>query len=381
MAGFTPVAGQLNYAQPDWVGGLQSQRRNAMADQQFAATQNQNQQGLDLRRNAFALDQQKFDAEQQQQQSQQRSQAIQQIGSLAQRISAEPPEQQRQVTASIIQNPAYQPLFKAAGIDATQLDVNSPDFVQHLKTWASLAPERAPTIVPKGSTVLDPNTHKPLYQSGPEEITPYQNAQLDIERKRLAAESGRANKPQLVTVDNPDGTKTQKWVQPGQTEGPALGPPSQKPMGEADKKNAVLFDSMMNAEKQIQALEKQPGGATDTSSKWNAFLGGLPVVGGAAKVAQTDEFRKYESAGLRWAANLLYLKSGATANPDEIRSTWKQFFPQPGDGPAVKTQKEAARAQEIESTRKYMVPGAAPLPAAATGGPPPNIAALLDKYK
>jgi hypothetical protein len=174
-------------------------------------------------------------------------------------------------------------------------------------------------------------------------------------------EQGRANKPQLVTVKNPDGTETQKWVQPGQTGGPALGPPSQKPLGEADKKNAVLFDSMMNAEKQIQALTAQKGGATDTSSKWNAFLGGLPVVGGVAKVAQTDEYRKYESAGLRWAANLLYLKSGATANPDEIRSTWKQFFPQPGDGADVKAQKEQARQQEIESTRKYMVPNAAPL--------------------
>jgi len=189
-------------------------------------------------------------------------------------------------------------------------------------------------------------------------------------------EQGRANKPQLVTVKNPDGTETQKWVTPGQTEGPALGPPSQKPMGEADKKNAVLFDSMMNAEKQIQSMTAG-GKGTDTSSKWNAFLGGVP--GNVAKVAQTDEFRKYESAGLRWAANLLYLKSGATANPDEIRSTWKQFFPQPGDGPDVKAQKEAARAQEIESTRKYMVPNAAPLP--ATAGAPMKIASDADYAK
>jgi len=174
--GFTPVASQLNTAQPDWVGGLQYQRRNAMADQQMALEQ----QNMGLRRNAFALDQQRFDAEQQQQQSQQRQQAIQQIGSLAQRIAAEPPEQQRQVTASVIQNPAYLPLFKAAGIDPSQLDVNSPDFAQHLKTWASLAPERAPTIVPKGSTVLDPNTHQPIYTAPPEEITPYQKADLAL---------------------------------------------------------------------------------------------------------------------------------------------------------------------------------------------------------
>lgn len=143
-------------------------------------------------------------------------------------------------------------------------------------------------------------------------------------------------------------------------------PSTPKPPGEADKKNAVLFDSMMNSEKSIQALTSAPGGATDTSSKWNAFLGGVP--GGAAKWMQTDAYRKYEAAGLRWAANLLYLKSGATANPDEIRSTWKQFFPQPNEGQDNAALKEQARRQEIESVRKNMVPGAAPLPAASNAG-------------
>lgn len=136
---------------------------------------------------------------------------------------------------------------------------------------------------------------------------------------------------------------------------PYEAPKPPKEPTENDKKNQVLYDSMLNAEKQIQDLKGKPG-ATDTGSLWQGLLGGI----NATKVLQSDAYRSYEAAGLRWAANLLYLKSGATANPDEVRSTWKQFFPQPGEGPIVAAQKEQARLQEIESVRSAMVPGAKP---------------------
>jgi hypothetical protein len=41
------------------------------------------------------------------------------------------------------------------------------------------------------------------------------------------------------------------------------------------------------------------------------------------------------------------MKSGATATPEEVESTYMQFFPQPGDGPEVKAQKKAARMDEM----------------------------------
>lgn len=143
-------------------------------------------------------------------------------------------------------------------------------------------------------------------------------------------------------------------------QGPQIGPPPRQAT-EGDKKNAVLIDSMVNAEKEIQDLtnpmnqktgQRQPNpDATDTSSRLNSALEAIPGIG---KTLTTDDYRKYKAAGLRWAANLLYMKSGATANPSEIESTWQQFFPQPGDGPEVKAQKETARAQEIDSARKNM---------------------------
>ncbi len=117
-------------------------------------------------------------------------------------------------------------------------------------------------------------------------------------------------------------------------------PAAGKPPTEGDKRARVMYSSMKNSEKQLEAIT-----TSDTSDLSQAILGKI----GGGKIAQSDDFKRYEAAGLRWAANLLYLKSGATATPDEIHSTWMQFFPQIGDGPSVKAQKEEARAQELAS--------------------------------
>jgi hypothetical protein len=109
---------------------------------------------------------------------------------------------------------------------------------------------------------------------------------------------------------------------------------------EGDKRARITFNSTLNAEKDIEKIK-----GTDTASFWNMLAGVSP----GSRWMQSDEYRQYEAAGLRWAANLLYLKSGATATPDEIRSTWKQFFPQVGDGQGAKDQKKASRVQELNS--------------------------------
>lgn len=113
--------------------------------------------------------------------------------------------------------------------------------------------------------------------------------------------------------------------------------PTDKPPTEGDKRARVMYMSMKNAEKQLEGVS-----GADTANLMDRALGKVGL-----GVLNSDEYKKYEAAGLRWAANLLYLKSGATATPDEIRSTWMQFFPQPGDGDAVKAQKAEARAQEL----------------------------------
>lgn len=141
--------------------------------------------------------------------------------------------------------------------------------------------------------------------------------------------------------------------------------PGSKPPTEGDKRARVMYRSMQNAEKQLAAVTE-----SDTSDLGQAILGKIS----AGKVLQSQEYKRYEAAGLRWAANLLYLKSGATATPDEIRSTYLQFLPQPGDGQGVKDQKNEARGQELAAINEaysFEAPrsGAVPPPAAPAAAP------------
>lgn len=144
--------------------------------------------------------------------------------------------------------------------------------------------------------------------------------------------------------------------------------PSGKPPTEGDKRARVMYMSMKNAEKQLEGVS-----GADTADLMDRALGKVGL-----GVLNSEEYKKYEAAGLRWAANLLYLKSGATATPDEIRSTWRQFFPQPGDGKDVKAQKAEARSQELTAVNDSYsfesgadAPGAAPAtaPSAAANVP------------
>jgi hypothetical protein len=51
------------------------------------------------------------------------------------------------------------------------------------------------------------------------------NLQLAQERRLSSPQATDTVKPQLVTVNNPDGTTTQKWLRPGESDGPAVGSP------------------------------------------------------------------------------------------------------------------------------------------------------------
>lgn len=147
---------------------------------------------------------------------------------------------------------------------------------------------------------------------------------------------------------------------------------------EGDKKARVMFSSMLNAEKDLAKVT-----GVDTSSGTQIALGSNPITKGM----QSDDFRKYKAAGLRWAANLLYLKSGATATPEEIQSTWQQFFPQFGDGDGAKKEKAAARAQELtavadtfglDKSQIPQPPGTQPPAAAPAAGAPVKITSDAD---
>jgi hypothetical protein len=256
--------------------------------------------------------------------------------------------------AAALQSPAGS-LLRADGIFDEE-DLNDPNLQQSLQAFIGLAGPQKPVDPGPLETVVDPVTKQPVLRS--------RSAAAGMQPYIKPPEKDSSVRPQLVEVLTPDGKTQKQWVYPGQSQGTPVGAPvdptaAPKPPTETDKKNAVLLASMRNAEADIQNLIKTDPKSADTSSLGNALLGSTPMT----RVFQSDQYRKYEAAGLRWAANLLYLKSGATANPDEIRSTWKQFFPQPGDGPDVKAQKEQSRQQEISAVTTNMGPRSPAQPA------------------
>lgn len=156
-------------------------------------------------------------------------------------------------------------------------------------------------------------------------------------------------------------------VQPGvwnprkgtfEPQGEPVTPPGAAKRTQQEATATLLYGEMRDAAKQLDETS-----GSDTASIGNAVLGSIP--GGSA--IQGQDFKKYEAAGLRWAQNFLYLKSGASAPAEEVRKTFIQYLPQPGDGQTVKDQKAIARQQAEEN-----VASANGLPA-----PPVSRAALL----
>jgi hypothetical protein len=296
-----------------------------------------------------------------------KQQAVSQLAGIAQKaLSITDPAQRKSFLQQAGQ--IYGPAFQALGADMSQfpamLAMPDDQLQEKLQQVAQFAAPQKPIELAAGASPVNPQTGQPMYTAPgaqPSAIQEYKFAQSQGYKGSFEQFQRSMKQAGAQQINLPSGYK---WNADGSMApipgGPADPAAKNKPPTEADKKNAVLFSSMTNAEDQIAKLEKEAG-ATDTSSIWNQSLGSNALT----KPLQSDAFRKYESAALRWSANLLYLKSGATATPEEVQSTRKQFFPQPGDGPDVKAQKEAARQQEVESVRQYMVPGAAPRAQAA----------------
>jgi hypothetical protein len=73
-----------------------------------------------------------------------------------------------------------------------------------------------------------------------------------------------------------------------------------------------------------------------------------------AERMKSPDQKKYETAARRWAANLLYFKSGAAATQGEIESTWSQYFPLPGDDQNTIALKNRARMQEAAAVQNAL---------------------------
>lgn len=163
-----------------------------------------------------------------------------------------------------------------------------------------------------------------------------------------AAQREQQNRPQYQVVQQPmpDGTVQPMLIDTRSGEQKPFGaaykkPPTAKAPTEGDKKASVLIQGMADSERELAKIT-----STNTADVVQGAVGAIPLIG---KAMQADEFKQYKAAAERWAANYLYLKSGAQAGQQEIQSTVQQFFPQPGEGAEVAEMKKRQRDQEMAS--------------------------------
>lgn len=185
-------------------------------------------------------------------------------------------------------------------------------------------------------------------------------------RDRLNFDRQQAGKPQFHEG---------QWVYPpSQTnpQGSIVQPPV--PAGAAPKLtevqgNATQFATRMrDAAKVIEQLESGDGPWPSTVARagydpqFPSWLPGGQVVAGMARGVNNwtvpEGAQRYHQAQTNWVTANLRKESGAAIGVDEMEKEIRKWFPQPGDGQDVITQKAAARKVAEEAMLTQAGPGA-----------------------
>jgi hypothetical protein len=185
------------------------------------------------------------------------------------------------------------------------------------------------TSVPEGSSLVNQQTGKPVYTAprGAPRVEKIQQADGS-----QVATQWDANKEAWVPMAAPDGGNavgvkpTNPYALPG------------KPT-EDQGKSAGFANRLVSSHNKITKLE---AAATDG---WEALKARSPV---GSNFIINEEKQKLEQAEGEFVYAFLRPESGAVISPEEFVSTGKQYFPRPGDTPAVIAQKRAAREIAIE---------------------------------
>jgi hypothetical protein len=219
-------------------------------------------------------------------------------------------------------------------------------------------------------------------------------ANLGLSRERLAmdrdsrASEGPFGKPPAGYRVRPDGSGLEPI--PGGPADPAVD--RNKPPTEAQSKDFLFASRAAAADKTIAGL-KNP---SIYGAALNANLDGFPIIGGALAGGQNamlgDDTQKYMQAKRDFINAVLRKESGAVIGKDEFRSAELQYFPQPGDSPAVVQQKADNRQLAVQGIgigagplSKALAAPAGYKPPTAQSGPSalpgqPSITDLVNKY-
>jgi hypothetical protein len=185
-----------------------------------------------------------------------------------------------------------------------------------------VAPQKSNEITPYQQERLNLERQRLSQSSGSQQITPYQQAQLDLQRERIAA-----SKENAAVKAQASGDKT--------TEG---------------EKSSANYLSRMEAAENLLGT-----GYTPTTKDFFAANRLMASQGGLqsslANQWLSDEGKAYYQAANDWVRAKLRKESGASIPADEMLQEIKTYFPVPGDPAAVVEQKRQARIIASEGMR------------------------------
>lgn len=172
------------------------------------------------------------------------------------------------------------------------------------------------------------------------QITPYQNAQLGIEKQRLGLEAANANKGQVIETPNgvmlvnPRTGQTTPVLANGQ---PVLGKGN---VTESQGKAAVFHSQMVGAQNELNDVYSK--GFNPNSPVAQAQTS---MAGGMFNVATPADAQRAKQAQNQWTEAYLRFKTGAGTNAHEVEANRQTYFPQIGDSSDVVAQKARMREQ------------------------------------
>ena len=150
--------------------------------------------------------------------------------------------------------------------------------------------------------------------------------------------------PSGEVVTMPPGADPKKWREHVTT---AVADAQAGKATEVQQNSTQFANRMENAEKNFASVETANVGLKGV---WGQATNLLP--GATGKFLQPSDLQKADQAKSQFITALLRKESGAAINKEEFARYDREFFPQPGDGPEVISQKRGARIIAIEAMKR-----------------------------
>lgn len=128
--------------------------------------------------------------------------------------------------------------------------------------------------------------------------------------------------------------------------------PTTKPLTETQAKANLFSNRALAADKILAEVEPSISGVERYAMGVKQGAEGVPLIGGVlagvGNVLATEDMQRYEQAQRDFINAVLRQESGAVIADTEFDNARKQYFPQPGDTPAVMRQKAENRRMAIQ---------------------------------